>query len=238
MIKWIAIGDIHGQNVWKEIVNVELNLVDKIIFIGDYFDSFNISQEEQITNFLDILEFKRSYTDKVVLLIGNHDTHYLPGFGQCSGFNPVMSMKIKELLSDAIKNSEIQCAYNINEFLFTHAGVSNTWINNTFVGEEKVDENNLVSVLNDYLIYKPTIYDFSPGYYRNPYGDETCQGPLWIRPKSLNSDYYKDFIQVIGHTSSDEILIKNKHIVIDVLQNTNEYLKYDNNLIIKTFNSY
>lgn len=41
MNKWISIGNIHGRTNWKDIVNKELNNVDKIIFIDDYFNSFN-----------------------------------------------------------------------------------------------------------------------------------------------------------------------------------------------------
>ena len=39
-MKTIAIGDIHGLSIWKDIINKENP--DKVIFIGDYFDSFDI----------------------------------------------------------------------------------------------------------------------------------------------------------------------------------------------------
>ena len=39
-MKTIVIGDIHGRDVWKEIVFQEQ--ADRVIFIGDYFDSFDI----------------------------------------------------------------------------------------------------------------------------------------------------------------------------------------------------
>ena len=40
MKKTIIIGDIHGRDIWKNIVAQEQ--ADRVIFIGDYFDSFNI----------------------------------------------------------------------------------------------------------------------------------------------------------------------------------------------------
>ena len=50
-----------------------------IIFLGDYFDSRDgISIGDQQKNFDDILKFKELNTDKVKLLFGNHDYHYLP----------------------------------------------------------------------------------------------------------------------------------------------------------------
>ena len=38
MSKTIYIGDIHGRDVWEEIVEKHDN-ADHIVFIGDYFDS-------------------------------------------------------------------------------------------------------------------------------------------------------------------------------------------------------
>ena len=55
-MKTIVLGDIHGRNVWKDIVFQEQ--ADRVIFIGDYFDSFDIGPAEQMLNFKDIIEFK------------------------------------------------------------------------------------------------------------------------------------------------------------------------------------
>ena len=41
MSKTIYIGDIHGRDVWEEIVEKHDD-ADNIVFIGDYFDSFDI----------------------------------------------------------------------------------------------------------------------------------------------------------------------------------------------------
>ncbi len=37
-MKTIVIGDIHGRTSWKDIIEKEQTW-DKVIFIGDYFDS-------------------------------------------------------------------------------------------------------------------------------------------------------------------------------------------------------
>ena len=65
-MKTVVIGDIHGRSIWKLIVNIENP--DRIIFIGDYFDSFNIKGEEQLNNFLDIIEYKKSSGKEVIML--------------------------------------------------------------------------------------------------------------------------------------------------------------------------
>ena len=55
-MKTVVIGDVHGRSLWKLIVNQENP--DRVIFIGDYFDSFEISGVEQIQNFKEIIEYK------------------------------------------------------------------------------------------------------------------------------------------------------------------------------------
>ena len=64
-----AIGDIHGRNDWEK---VDPNKYDKIIFVGDYVDSFDIPTGEILKNLENIIAFKKEYYDKVILLLGNH----------------------------------------------------------------------------------------------------------------------------------------------------------------------
>ena len=75
-MKTIILGDTHGNDIWKKIVEEESP--DKVIFVGDYFDSFDISFAKQMYNFNEILDYKKSGNAEVTLLIGNHDYHYLP----------------------------------------------------------------------------------------------------------------------------------------------------------------
>ena len=52
-MKNIYIGDIHGRDTWKQIVD-EHDDADNIVFIADYFDSFNISGTVQLHNIKEI----------------------------------------------------------------------------------------------------------------------------------------------------------------------------------------
>ncbi len=81
-MKTIVIGDIHGRSIWKNIIDKEKEF-DKVVFVGDYFDSKIYSAQEQIDNFLNIIDFKQSIREdqEVILLIGNHDLHYFPEVG-------------------------------------------------------------------------------------------------------------------------------------------------------------
>ena len=53
MNKLVAIGDIHGRDIWKQIVDQEQP--DTVVFVGDYFDSFDIPGKAQIDNFKNII---------------------------------------------------------------------------------------------------------------------------------------------------------------------------------------
>ena len=98
-MKTIIIGDIHGRDAWKQIINQEQD-ADRVIFVGDYFDSFDVPGLIQIQNFQDIIEFKTTSKSEVVLLIGNHDYHYFPEIGEngCSGYQTRMAPSINHII--------------------------------------------------------------------------------------------------------------------------------------------
>ena len=78
-MKTIMIGDIHGRDTWKQIIAQEPDAY-RIVFLGDYFDSFDIKGVEQLHNFNEIIKFKQETHQDVIMLFGNHDYHYMPGF--------------------------------------------------------------------------------------------------------------------------------------------------------------
>ena len=56
MKKTLVLGDTHGRSNWKLAIHQEQP--DRVIFIGDYFDSFEFSGVEQIDNFKQIIQYK------------------------------------------------------------------------------------------------------------------------------------------------------------------------------------
>jgi hypothetical protein len=224
MKKITIIGDIHGRNTWKKIIeqNDDSYL---FIFVGDYFDSFYIDITEQMHNFRDIITFKKENPDKVITLIGNHDFHYTSGcIGSYSGFNYSTYYNMKLELDTLIKEGVLQLAYQFDKYLFTHAGITKTWAN-----EVGIDVDNLVDSLNEYLIYKPTVFNFRLGKNLSPYGDDVTQGPLWVRPISLLDDGL-DYIHIVGHTQKVTVtsLLDDENdfgcILVDCLE-YNQYLE-------------
>ena len=246
-MKIIAIGDIHGRDYWKQIVAQEQD-ADKFIFVGDYFDSFTVKGIDQINNFLDIIEFKKTSKASVILLLGNHDYHYYPGIDDSgtSGYQTLMAPSIKHVIGE--NQTYLQLAYQIDEFVFSHAGFSSEWLDDTIIDW---DINSLAATVNDLFRFQPYKIDYrsykyygkdnTKGVLASGYGDEPFQGPIWIRPKSLmnanKKTLRKHIIQVVGHTPQDQIDIKGastggRYYFIDTLEyGQNQYLIIEGNVV-------
>lgn len=227
----IILGDTHGRNLWKSIVNKEK--WDELIFIGDYFDTHeDTTPLEQMNNFDEICAFKRQSEKSVIMLIGNHDHHYFKDVGNTgtSGYQHIAAKNIE--LSLEAGRDLLQMAYQFDNFLCSHAGIGETWLKkHGWDGEE-----NIADFVNEVWKEDPHAFIFD-GYY-SPSGDDVCQTPIWIRPISLMKDSQeikkKGIIQIVGHTTISKIDIDGKstggkYFFIDTLGTSGEYLIIDNN---------
>lgn len=203
MNKTVFIGDIHGLTIWKDIVKQEQD-ADRFIFVGDYFDSFHIPGIEQISNFKDIVEFKETSDKEVILLLGNHDHHYLVD-ERYSGFQPALCWDLAHIIRENLKHTQI--VFEFDSILCSHAGISPVWLNNHI---PKWNKETLVNDINELYKYRPRDFNFSHEGY-DPYGNHPSQGPLWIRPNALmesnkgDDGLKKKYIQIVGHTQQDDI---------------------------------
>jgi len=203
MARVIAKGDLHGRADWKlPFYNEEW---DEFVFVGDYFDSYELSAAEQLYNFNEIIRAKiaaEQQGKRVTLLMGNHDHHYIPGCtGHTTGYQAVFATDIREALTKNIDH--IQCARLIGDHLFTHAGVTHTFLKLPYIdiNHRKPD---FAYRLNELLKVRPMSFMFNG---TDPYGDDMCQGPLWVRPRALGSNMIP-YHQVVGHTSRNTIEIR------------------------------
>ena len=205
----LVIGDIHGRNNWKRMVEAHPD-TGRVIFIGDYFDSFDISATEQLYNFNEIIRFKEESDKEVIMLIGNHDHHYLDIGETYSGYQPAMQWDFNDVLKKNMHH--LQIAHRQGEYVFSHAGISPVWMDNTFytVLNESWTKETMIDQLNDLYKARPALFNFSHLGW-DPSGDSVEQGPIWIRPRSLmksnkaDGGLKKRFIQVVGHTQVDDI---------------------------------
>ena len=217
MSKIVVIGDIHGCDRWKDLVHMHPDATE-FVFIGDYFDSFSRNHDEYIFNFKEIIEWKESTVIKVTMLIGNHDFHYMSECGgRYGGWSAWHAAEIGELLKET--KEHLQVAYQVDKFLFTHAGVSKQWYEANFP-----EEGDIVEQINDLWSYDKRPFNHSG---MEMYGNYDGEGPMWIRPQALRRNMLNDtIVQIVGHTHMEVIDYDDNHYFIDTLPH--EYMTIEN----------
>ena len=220
----LVLGDIHGRKIWKQIIALIENY-DAIIFVGDYFDTKeNISFENQLRNFLEILEFKRKYPDKVFLLCGNHDLHYLDIPQSYSGYQNFHAKEIYSVLNTLLWNNELLACKIIDNILISHAGVTKTWCENWKI---KIDKD-LEDSINILFQSRPFSMCFQGD---DIYGNDITQSPMWVRPQSLILDKVDNYNHIVGHTYQEKMSFDRGVFFIDTLGSSGEILEIDSSTI-------
>ncbi|MES2063447.1 MAG: metallophosphoesterase [Bacteroidota bacterium] len=227
-MKHIVIGDIHGRDNWQEI---NIRNYDKVVFIGDYVDSHTLSDFAILENFKKIISLKKRHPEKVVLLLGNHDVHYLhyPAY-QCSGFRDSMQRGLTYLYN---KDRHLfQMAYQYRKYLFTHAGITNSWYDEflrlPILDDLREEKDTIADLINKvetttqrYLLYATSIYR----------GGDSNGSFLWADYKETSVDMLENFHQVVGHTQVPDIhtiaYTKKSVTYIDVLHGQNKFCELD-----------
>ena len=182
--KILAIGDTHGRDDWKEFYKNSENY-DKIIFLGDYVDSFHYSDEHIIKQLEEIIAFKKIFKTKVELLYGNHDFQYfinLPFRYSCSGYRISYANKLHDIFK---QNKDLfKIAYQAGDTLLTHAGLTYGFWNmlkqhNTLskaIDFNITKKNSYADVLNACFQANPLVF-WSVSYFRG--GGLTSPSPIW-----------------------------------------------------------
>lgn len=237
-MKTVVIGDIHGLGVWEFIVKEEQP--DKVIFLGDYFDSYDINFNQQVNNYNKIINLKDSSDIEVILLLGNHDYHYLPSVDieGISGYQHDYEDILKQLLSATM--DRLQLCHTQGDYLFTHSGVSEVFLEKVGV---KYNKHTIEDDINRLILKDPYCFDFDEDSI-DASGDDPHQSCIWIRPRSLMRNSYeikKDYIQVVGHTVQKRVdrLGKStggRYYFIDTLATSGEYAIIENGVM--SFKSY
>jgi hypothetical protein len=224
----IVIGDLHGNiSIVRDIFENLWEQTDQFIFVGDYFDSFNWSPQTQIdlVNFL--IEYQKNYPERIILLMGNHELSYLHPKMRCSGHSFYVEnyienyVDLKRYLLDNLKIYHV-----FNDWLITHAGVSQRWI----PIDDQNKEQNLTRITELLTQENNRIYEI--GSSRG--GWMPSGGPFWC-------DFWGEFKtipgikQIFGHTSwrpehlhlenTGILSINDENYLIDCLQHKREVLR-------------
>ena len=238
MVKYLILGDIHGREWWKDIVEREKE-VDKYIFLGDYVSTHDyIPGYVQLDVLKEILLFKEENPDKVILLRGNHDLQHLGyNWAQCSSFDKTVYqwMSKTENKNKFLKLTQTIYIDDELKIIFSHAGVSKVWMGMSNIKD--IHDINGVNV--------DPIFRFTPDNFLDNAGHSETQPPTWIRPTSLIKCMVDGYTQVVGHTPMKKIINARQYIDPDKYTNDlwccdtclEQYLIIDNGeFIIKNCN--
>ena len=203
--KLIALGDIHGLTNWRRVVAAHPD-ASHYVFLGDYCDPYGtrITDEKVVDNLIDLIDFKKQHSERVVLLLGNHDMHYLrSNLFKGSRYNLALAMILRDLFENNKKL--FQPAFACNHLLFTHAGVSKSWLHE-FGGEENDCIADLLNERSDDLVL------FQCSVLRGGFFDHG--GPFWADIKEfVTSELLPGYVQIVGHNRVSTIQVKGDSIL-------------------------
>lgn len=238
--KLLVISDIHGkheliQSAIDEFIHHDYN---KLVFLGDYADSFDRSNEDILRCFRLIIDAKEEMGDDVILLLGNHDVQYLYEDNSeitCKGYRPNIYASLHHYLKSY--KTHFQYAYSIGNYLFTHAGVTSAWYLKHYNTLDKWcnilnldtgDDNFLGHLLNAIGNSHDAHILHDVGEIR---GGRGVGGPLWADKSEMLKGPMPGVDHVVGHTPvkfiTKHTLFGGRHVTntsvtfTDVL-NTNE----------------
>lgn len=217
------IGDIHGRNAWRQLVRTDMIN----IFLGDYLDPYdrdNLQADStEYDNLQDIIRFKQQYPDTTVLLLGNHDLHYLWD-EHYSRYNDEHAERYAQLIREHLHL--FQTAYAIGDrVLVTHAGVTRPWLQLAGISEQQ-SVSQLAEAICQCMSDEGSRHLFSveSTFHPDDYcGTSPTASPIWVRPHTLLDcglfvDHRGDTLyQVVGHTQISQIMQFDSCVFVDCL---------------------
>jgi len=227
MKKFVSVGDIHGSDRWKlllfgtvtptkDYIQKIMDLIDKVVFVGDYTDSFD-KHAPIVENLKEIIDFKKEYGDKVVLLWGNHDVYYYTmnyGRDNVTGSRDEMLHDLNQIFRSNYRY--FQFSYQYENYIWTHAGIHRGWWEHYVMPKIK---GNKESRFREYLNGSESISDIlnimwelqddsvfmcSANRTKGGWGKKVG-GPLWAGKEEISKKPIFGFHQIVGHTGIPEI---------------------------------
>lgn len=215
-MKVLVIPDVHGnERVLENAKKVyEEGRADKVIFLGDYCDShdtFN-TWSDQKRELEKIMEWKHAVNlvnpHTVDTLFGNHDLSYMGNYGgrSCSQYQHFSAKDIQDTLTNMFE--EFEPFVIVDKWLFSHAGVTQEWLNDPMhasVFFPELTNSSLDKIKEIFHNHNLTVFNFNGD---DPYGDDSYETCMWIRPPSLIRFGIAGYNQCVGHTALDENMME------------------------------
>jgi predicted MPP superfamily phosphohydrolase len=203
-MKITFISDVHGESLWKKAVERDSDL---FVFLGDYWDSFFVTHKNQISNFEDILLFAENNKDKVKLLLGNHDIHYLLWHTSYfdsmrgSGYSSSLLYKVNGLMRE--HSDLFNVAWQKDSLLVTHAGLRQDYYDSELKDIHELYPNLNYAGLLNMLWNSRSGKLMRIGKARGGYDD--YGGIFWCDRSELIENPVKGLVQVVGHSPLQNI---------------------------------
>lgn len=229
-MRTLIISDIHQRTHCADAILKEEKNYDKIVFLGDWFDSFysppDVTSFKETCQYLKSLVLDHPNREKFVFLIGNHDISYiyynngpstkdLPRTDAyyCSGFSTGKAKIFREEffdkgLKDDFFIKHFQLAHQCQGFTLSHAGIHPSYVCPVKGIKPLVDET-LPEVWENFRnLNHPNNQILSgAGYAR--FGNVPIGGLVWLDWRiefETNESIGK---QIVGHTTVKEPSCKN-----------------------------
>lgn len=217
----LIVGDLHLHPDFLERISNVAHAVNasKIVFLGDYQDYWNAPTAMHVGMIERMIDFHDTMKTNMVYLLGNHDVFYYidrntmyfnhvkyrsPGHDEIAYIDVHDRMRA---INDLFKISVvIHNPVNNADYLCSHAGVTNWWINKHCkqLKNDDIDSmtmftaHDYMKTLNNMLIHEEWFDLFTQGKAR--YGHDGAPSPLWADKVELDYDYVKGLNQIVGHT--------------------------------------
>lgn len=132
-IKYIIVPDVHGRDFYIDTLDTFIDGSNAhMVFLGDYLDVYEhegIARTLAIERFKHIIGMKKKFPDRITLLIGNHDLHYIDGSRNGCRMDRYNKDEICSLFINNIDLFDfVKCAsVDGKNFVFSHAGFAFAW---------------------------------------------------------------------------------------------------------------
>jgi len=210
MPRTLVISDIHNRIVSAQKL-IDTVPCDKIILLGDYFDSFGDNYQHADATAHWIRDFVLP-NPKIVPLLGNHDTMYFWPWNdnfKCSGYTDTKKDAIQRVINSANTDdfSKFQFYHIDQGFFFAHAGLDNRiWkdLKRVFTEDgsktklEFVDEvlSHWVAQARKDIVFNRNCELLNAGWDRG--GMQQVGGINWVDFSNLSP--VQGINQIVGHT--------------------------------------
>ena len=222
MKKILIIPDVHGRDFWRDsVIKTLTNTSANIVFLGDYTDPYSSEGEPNfdyrqhtVDNLKEIIELKKQNSDRITLLLGNHDCGYaISDTISSSRMDRKRRSELEELFKENRELFQIaeECDIAGRHFVFSHAGILKGWVRSVWGGETESPDFKVVDRLNNaWLVDDWSILNYLGDYdtYRG-WGGLQYGSPVWSDIRSwvkVTPDETFGF-NIVGHTQLDRQLV-------------------------------